>query len=958
MGLLKRWRQRRRLAAFDAEIADFVRATEAAYPADGASLGPEAARAAYEAMCAVFRAPRPDGVAVEDAAIDGPGGALPIRIYRPENVGDDVRLLFFHGGGFVVGSLASHDDVCAELAAAASRALVAVDYRLAPEHPHPAAHDDALAAARWIAGQGPYVALGDSVGGTISAALALAARGTAWAPAAALLVYPGLGGEALGLAAYEEHETAPMLSVEELHACWRMRAGAADPFALIRSDPCFAPFAAPDLSGLPPMAIFSVEIDPLRDDGPAFAERLRAAGVDVRDFVAKGLPHGCLRARHRSARAAAFFADICAEATRLAEVASRLTRITKSGTSPAQRAITEGDAMSTAETNPPSEGASSTYSTYAALPPLPTPDLDETLKRYLDSVEPLVPREEFERILAAVDNFARADKGGGMGLKLHAALLERAEGADNWLAEWWDDVAYLAHPEPLLINSNFGICVDPRHGEDDPATRAAEVAARTIDFVHKLWTETLPPETVGRDKTPLDMSLFRRIFGAARTPGLLKDSIDVYPPERSKHLFVMRKGRYFAVEAYDPAKGRTATVEDLRAAFQRVVDWTEAADAQEPVAVLTTERRPVWALERQRLLGDPSNAATLEMIETAIFGLFFDKTPAPDLNAVSRLAQMGEPGARWMDKVYSYVVHGDGRVSQHGEHSPADGMQFVSAFDYACDPAEWRVFREAPEEKSLSPTPPQPVEHGFSLSEESRAAIRSATAFFEAKTSNVEIEVLRFEEFGKETIKTLGTGPDSFVQMAYQLAHWRLHRRIAKTYESGQTRAFRLGRTETIRSASVASRDWCAVMDDAATPAARKVELLRSALSIHAERGKLAAQGQGVDRHLLGLKLIAAEIGAKEGWSRPDYDRHLEIFAHEIWTRPWELSTAQLPMTGLWVNSFGPQAPNGYGIGYVIRDDSVTCNIASWRSHPETSSKRFADGVAQAMRDMKALLEG
>lgn len=935
-------RERLRLSVFDAEIAAFVRDTEAAYPADGAALGPEAARAAYDAMCAVFRAPRPESVTVEDLRIEGPEGALALRIYRPEGAKGDARLLYFHGGGFVVGSLESHDDVCAELAARTGRELVAVDYRLAPEYPHPAAHQDATAAAQWIASKGPYVALGDSVGGTMAAALALETRGLDWAPAAALLIYPGLGGEPLGLAAYQEHADAPMLSASELRTCWRLRAGAASVDDLMRTDRAFAPLSETDLAGLPPMSMFSSEIDPLRDDGPAWAKRLRAAGVEARVEIGAGLPHGCLRARHRSRRAAAFFDKITSETVRLVEFASGLTRITKSGNAHGERTTKEGAQMSTAETNTPAE---STYSTYSALPPLPLPAFDATIQRYLESVEPLLSAEAFATVKSAVDAFAAP---GGVGRRLHAQLAARAEGSDNWLAEWWDDVAYLAYPEPVAILSNFGICVDPRHPADDPATRAAEVAARTLDYVHKLWTETLPPETVGRNKAPIDMTLCRRIFGAARTPGLLKDRIDVYTPEQSRHLFVMRKGRYFGVEAYDPATGRTASVEDLRAAFQRIIDWTDASEAQEPVAVLTTERRPVWALERQRLLGDPANAATLEMIETAIFGLFFDETEAPDINAVSRLALMGEPGARWMDKVYSYVVHGDGRVSQHGEHSPADGMQFVSVFDYACDPAQWRVFREEPDEKAHGATPPQPVEHGFQLSDETKAAIRSATAFFEAKTENVDIEVLVFEEFGKDVIKTLKTGPDSFVQMAYQLAHWRLHQRTPKTYESGQTRAFRLGRTETIRSVSTASRDWCAVMDDAATQAARKIELLRAALEIHGERGKLAAQGQGVDRHLLGLKLLAGETGVTEG---------LDLYAQEIWGRPWELSTAQLPMSGLWVNSFGPQAPNGYGIGYVIRGHSVTCNVTSWRSHPETQSKRFADAIAQAMRDMRALLE-
>ena len=137
-------------------------------------------------------------------------------------------------------------------------------------------------------------------------------------------------------------------------------------------------------------------------------------------------------------------------------------------------------------------------------------------------------------------------------------------------------------------------------------------------------------------------------------------------------------------------------------------------------------------------------------------------------------------------------------------------------------------------------------------------------------------------------------------------------------------------------------------MDDPSASAESKVELLRAAFAAHGERGKLAAMGQGVDRHLLGMKLIAGEQGVSDG---------LDLFDQEIWTRGWELSTAQLPMKGLLVNGFGPVCWQGYGIGYVIRDDSVTCHVSSWRSHPETSSASFAASIAQAMRDMKALLQ-
>ncbi len=587
--------------------------------------------------------------------------------------------------------------------------------------------------------------------------------------------------------------------------------------------------------------------------------------------------------------------------------------------------------------------APSTYSAYAALPPLPLPALEVTAERYLKSVEPLLDEAGYAATKREVDALLAP---GGLGRRLHAALEARAKEEDNWLAAWWDNVAYLDFPEPVLINSNFGISCDTRQPADDPILRAAEVAARTIDYYWLLVTETLPPETVGRGRIALDMTLMRRILGATREPGRTRDQITVYPPTAAKHLAVIRKNRIYTVEVLD-AQGRSATVADLAAEFAAIVKDADAAtDDAPPIAVLTTERRPVWAFERDRLRGVAANRQALARIETAIFAVTFDERAYDDFNATARAAIHGRPGERWMDKVFSYVVDASGRVSQHGEHSPADGMQFVSVFDYGCDKAERGVFRNRSEEKTLTRNAPRPERVAFDLGPETRAAIDAAAAHFEAKTADLDLEVMHFDAFGKAEIKTLGVGPDPFVQMGYQLAFTRLHGRTAKTYESAQTRMYKLGRTETIRSASSQSAAFTQAMDDDGVDAAARAKLLRAACSEHAERGKLASQGQGCDRPLLGLALMARELGLEAP----------ALFSQEVWTRGWELSTAQLPMTALLVNGFGPVTHGGYGIGYVVQDPYFTCHVTSFRSHPETSSARFAEALRAGYLEMRDLL--
>lgn len=309
-------------AALDAEIRAFIAASEEGYPPDAAARPIAEQRALYDAMCARLRAPRPSGIGVEDAAIPGPAGPLRIRRYAPAAPVPGPEILYFHGGGYVFGGLESHDDVCAELAAGTGAALTALDYRLAPEHPHPAAFEDALAATRHLgAGGAPLILAGDSVGGGLAAAVAWALRGAARPRlVGTLLIYPSLSGGAQTLPSMRTHAAAPLLTAPENAKLAAQHAGPADHRVLAAEDPRFAPLAAQDLAGAAPTIALAAEIDPLRDDAVAWVERLSAAGVPAAASLHPGLPHGCLRARHRSLKAKMFFAAALSGLRRLREI--------------------------------------------------------------------------------------------------------------------------------------------------------------------------------------------------------------------------------------------------------------------------------------------------------------------------------------------------------------------------------------------------------------------------------------------------------------------------------------------------------------------------------------------------------------------------------------------------------------------------------------------------------------
>ncbi|MEH7830052.1 alpha/beta hydrolase [Gemmobacter denitrificans] len=280
----------------------FIRETDRWYPPEAVGLTIAEQRDVYNRMCAAFRKPHPAGITVRDESL----GGVMCRIYEPTQAAQTA--MYFHGGGFVVGGLDSHDDVCAELCAATGLRIVSADYRLAPEHRHPAAYEDCLSASRAVLDRwpGPLIMAGDSAGGSLAASVTHALRGTGRINGQ-VLIYPSLGGDR-STGSYLTHAHAPMLTLADVEFYLTIRHPGPPP----EHDPTAAALQDNDFTGLPPSVIFAAECDPLADDGREYRDRVLAAGGRAASIVDTGLVHGWLRARHSVPRAAESFARIAA----------------------------------------------------------------------------------------------------------------------------------------------------------------------------------------------------------------------------------------------------------------------------------------------------------------------------------------------------------------------------------------------------------------------------------------------------------------------------------------------------------------------------------------------------------------------------------------------------------------------------------------------------------------------
>lgn len=256
------------------------------------------ARRQYEARIALM-APPPRMAKIAERRIDGPGGAVRLRLYTPEGSGPFPLMMFFHGSGFVLCSLDTHDGMCRNLAAGIGCVVVSVDYRLAPEHKFPKGLDDCLAATRWAADHAAELGIdparimvaGDSAGGNMAAVTALRLRDEGGPELCGqMLLYPVTDYHTPGTPSYAENADGYGLTRDTMEWFWAHYltsvAEAENPHA--------SPLRARDLTGLPPAYVNSAEYDPLRDEAERYGMRLREAGVPTEITRFPGMNHGFL----------------------------------------------------------------------------------------------------------------------------------------------------------------------------------------------------------------------------------------------------------------------------------------------------------------------------------------------------------------------------------------------------------------------------------------------------------------------------------------------------------------------------------------------------------------------------------------------------------------------------------------------------------------------------------------
>lgn len=591
------------------------------------------------------------------------------------------------------------------------------------------------------------------------------------------------------------------------------------------------------------------------------------------------------------------------------------------------------------------------YSHQESLPNLPVPPLQQTLDKYLKAVQPLINDDEFNTTKSLVKTFGEK---GGYGEHLHQKLLDHAKRKENWLSEWWLDYAYLESRASVVVYCSPAVSFPKFNfsGIQGQIEQAAKVIAGFLEYKIDIDNETIPVEKLG--KHPLCMDQYYRILSACRIPGVAKDDVHCHakswiPP---KHITVIHNNQFFELNVYHD-DNTPLTISELETQLSRIVASSEQQSAPS-LGILTSRDRNSWGKAYAELSKNEDNQNNFKSIQRSIFAVCLDKeTPLVsesewrnDLS--SRLLHGGgshwNSGNRWFDKTLQVIVDRNGGVGIAYEHSPAEGPPIAAMLDFVYKFCHNVV--EQPKSSLLSLPFPQQLH--FNIPDEIHLDINEASKEIDDLIAELDLTVIDFVDYGKDFIKSMKLSPDSFIQIAMQLAYYNAHQSAPATYESASLRRFRLGRTDTIRSCSIASDKFTKAVFENNTSPSELAQLLRNAVTDHKQYTNDAIAGQAIDRHLLGLRLIAKKSGEEDPL----------IFQDTTYNRAmgFNLSTSQVSAKADLSMAFGPAVRNGYGVCYNPKSDHILFSVASWKTIPEYSVKIFHKELFKALTSMKDIL--
>eukprot|EP00555_Chaetoceros_dichaeta_P004188 CAMPEP_0198260534 /NCGR_PEP_ID=MMETSP1447-20131203/9492_1 /TAXON_ID=420782 /ORGANISM="Chaetoceros dichaeta, Strain CCMP1751" /LENGTH=700 /DNA_ID=CAMNT_0043948229 /DNA_START=186 /DNA_END=2288 /DNA_ORIENTATION=- len=624
------------------------------------------------------------------------------------------------------------------------------------------------------------------------------------------------------------------------------------------------------------------------------------------------------------------------------------------------------------------------YTAQPNLPRLPIPSIAQTITKFLPTALPLAKTEEETQSLQdACDKFPE------QAAVLQRRLEERDGGVEmkntSWLQEWWNTEGYLRVRDPLVVNVSYFF-----HFSDDGTLsssslvdavesskslgvkRGAAILVATAEYRKLVCSGSLPHDSIGRrePKTPLCSVAFKYMFNACRIPRRGQDTYKMYDPSQHRHCIVSCRGQFFAVDFVD-GDGNPLPLSIIEDRLQRCVVEAEMIGGGEVensgvtnLGWLTSNDRDSWADARAELLriGGRKMVAALEKLESGAMMLCLDNEEPISREQCANTFWTGglsSGGNRWFDKSIQVMCTKNGKAGLIGEHSMMDGMPMIGYADYITKRKYADVEKTTSKHLPSSSQTHDSVQNIFQdcISDINLGDSKIDNMIHQAKTAFAKLigdhslDVQSFQGYGSNYIKKMGYSPDAYVQMAIQLAIYRLFKEQAGTYEASQMRPFLHGRTETTRTVSPASEVFVKRMgfraqfdENDAGAREEKLSLLHAATDSHVKYLVGAGKGSGVDRHFFGLSMMV-----KDGEKAP------ELLSNPLFIRSktWRVSTSHLTHPNFDNWGYGEVVENGVGLAYAVKSGSCIFNITAREEHGWT--EQLSHLLEEALIEMQLL---
>lgn len=564
------------------------------------------------------------------------------------------------------------------------------------------------------------------------------------------------------------------------------------------------------------------------------------------------------------------------------------------------------------------------------LPRLPLPLLEDTCSKLLEWSQPLLSSADYDSSNKSINLFMSA-KGEGQFLQKKLHEFQSHKETLNWLEPFWFD-SYLKNRSPLPIKSNVAFVLE-KNSETKKlplAEFAASLLVSLFEYKDILKSENMEIDFQG--KTPLCMSQYATLLGTARIPGIDRDNLKTN--KDSKHLLIIAGGRYYLMQAANgenPVNHYSAFCH----AFNLILENSSSPN-EFPVGSLTSMERSSWAKLRNRLKEiDPANTDSIDQIEGALAIIALDKNEYRSNSEMFKGMLCGNPSNRWYDKSIQLILSKDGHFAVNYEHSGVDGTTLgnlvrylyknMKAYELTKDPCSAINIEEII----------------FKLDSNIEKEIENARLESDKAFDSLSVETLLFRNFGKNRIKDLKVSPDSFIQLAFQIAQKKTFGKVENAYEAVMTKQFLHGRTEAMRPVTAESLAFVK---------APSVDKLKNAAEKHIERITECKKGQGIERHLFGLmKMHEKYFPGKELpkiFFSPSYKSITRNF----------LSTSTSNPIGLIFAGYGPAINEGYALRYLIYKDELHFVLSSM-AHNKDLLLKLKENLEKSLIEMAAMLE-